>query len=78
MDTPATNDVSEEDIVAGDRIVAEDIYWDTDGADPKDLDLPTDKEITIPSDWEKGDIVADILSDEHGYCITGIGTLRRA
>lgn len=45
------------------------IEWDTDGVDPESLDLP--KEIDIPLCIDK-DEIADMLSDEYGYCINSL------
>ena len=42
------------------------IVWDTDGGDPKELDLPT--EVEVPGDVEE-DEIADWLSEEYGYCV---------
>ena len=28
-----------------------------------------------PDDWERGDSIADLLTDRYGFCIHGIGSL---
>ena len=42
------------------------IEWDTDGEDPKDLNLPN--EVKINEDIDE-DEIADYLSDEYGWCV---------
>ena len=46
------------------EVLVTDIQWDTDG---EDVDLP--KEVTVAC--HSGDEIADILSDQYGYCVHG-------
>lgn len=50
-------------------LIARDIKWDTDGADPKELGLPD--QIIIPEDVESDDEISDYLSDQTGFCHFG-------
>ena len=49
-------------------IVISDIVWDTDGDNPKDLNLPDEVRIADEMDIED-DEIADYLSDEYGFCV---------
>jgi len=73
----ATAEITEDQLRSGDYIRVEGIDWDTDGDDPLSLELPLDTQITIPHDWCEGESVADLLSDQYGYCIHGISTITR-
>ena len=55
------------------KFLAYDINWDTDGADPDELGLPT--ETTIEADDEES--VADALSDLFGWCVNSYGCERK-
>jgi len=50
-----------------------DIEWDCDGANPKDLALPTEVDLTIAHDGslDIADEIADQLSDDFGFCHYG-------
>lgn len=63
---------------SGDRVKVSDIDWDTDGADPGELGLPAETTLTLPATWDEDDEIVDLLSDTHGYCIRGIGSVTKA
>ena len=68
--------MTEDDIKGGDVILAKGIRWDTDGDSGAQASLPSEARVEIPEDWETGsDSVADLLSDEHGFCVHGIDEL---
>jgi hypothetical protein len=68
--------LTEDDIKGGDVIIAKGIRWDTDGDRDTAASLPNEARVEIPEDWDAGsDSVADLLSDEHGFCIEGIDEL---
>jgi hypothetical protein len=71
--------IEENEIKAGDVIKASGILWDTDDGNGGTaiVALPDEVTITIPDGWSEGDSVADLISDEHGFCIDGIRTLER-
>jgi len=75
--TDMTTDVDEDTLRAGDAVRLADIDWDTSGGEGDEPDLPETVELTLPADWEPGDSLADLLSDRHGFCINGIGTVER-
>ena len=58
--------ISDEEEEERDPWQVKSIVWDTDGEDPKELELPT--EVEVPGDVEE-DEIADWLSDEYGYCV---------
>lgn len=74
-----TKAINEEEINAGDTINAVGISWDISGDDDEGEmpELPENAEIKIPFDWEFGDSVADLLSDQYGFCINSIESLER-
>jgi hypothetical protein len=47
------------------RIRFTNIVWDTDG---EELDLPTETTLAVESDADLADL-ADVLSDEYGWCV---------
>lgn len=77
--------IDENDIVAGQAVMAKGIRWDTDDDDTDDdgdatdtagdTELPDEVRIVTPDDWERGDSIADLLTDRYGFCIHGIGSL---
>lgn len=71
--------MTEQDIKAGDVIKASGILWDTDDGNGGQaiVALPDPVTLTVPDGWQTGDSVADLLSDEHGFCVDGIQTLER-
>ena len=68
------NIIEEKDLKPGNQVMAVAIDWDTDG---EDVDLPENVSITIPEGFDEGDSVADLLSDEYGYCIFSFSHLER-
>jgi hypothetical protein len=49
-----------------------DIRWDTDGADPQGLGLPSEHIAVVnDDDWDPAEDAADLLSDEYGFCVKG-------
>lgn len=74
-----TKTVTEDQINAGDTINAMGISWDVSGNDDDGEmpDLPENTKVEIPADWEPGDSIADLLSDQYGFCINSIESLER-
>ncbi|NCQ64811.1 MAG: hypothetical protein GW757_12930 [Alphaproteobacteria bacterium] len=72
--------VDEDQINPSDKINAIGISWDisNDDDDGETPDLPENVEVEIPSNWELGDSVADLLSNQYGFCIHSIKALERA
>ena len=55
------------------KVRAHSIDWDTDGHDPRDLDLPSEVIIDLAAeDIEDPQMeLADWLSDRYGWCVNG-------
>lgn len=73
-------DTIEDSLQAGDRVRLSDIDWDTSGGDDDgadEPDLPETVEMTLPAGWTEDDSLADLLSDSHGFCVSGIGRVER-
>lgn len=60
----------------GQRVEFTDILWDNEDSDDDEegegtADLPENVVMTLPADWTVDDDLADLLSDEYGYCVLG-------
>lgn len=71
------NAIDEADLQPGDEITIHDIEWDLDGATPEEAGVDTTMNLTLPDDWDEGDI-ADLLSDRTGWCVLGYGDITYA
>lgn len=58
------------------KILATNIRWDTDGEYQDELDLPTSVELDVPDDIDPTYELADILSDEYGFCVEGFSWMK--
>ena len=67
--------MTEDQIKPGDTIMAKGIDWDTDGEVVDNL--PVEATVQIPAEWSEDDIVADLLSDQYGWCINSIQAIER-
>lgn len=73
-------DTIEDTLQAGDTVRLSNIDWDTtsdDGNDANDANLPDNVTLSLPANWATGDSLADLLSDEYGFCVNSIGSIDR-